>query len=263
VDYPSKRSLSLSLSLSLWSPGGRLYNFNGYRENPFGELLILAACPIPASERLGRKRGLEGKPRRLSRGFAPFYFSGFVGDARGRERCLREGRAAHRARSKRVYSACSSSNGRGAHEDDGRCARQRAEYSGIPPSQISPSKMPTAYLLVPPRRGRRGPPVLLAARERFSNESRVKGSVKRTHCLVLQISPRDSPAEGIQELRIESIRCTFISTLLRCTILGNCRGSLERNEIMACSVYYQLATLRHKNFPRGSRVRGSPVSPRR
>lgn len=57
----------------------------------------------------------------------------------------------------RIYM--SSSNGRGAHEDDGRCARARAGYPGIPPSQISPSKMPTAYLLVPPRRGRRGPPV--------------------------------------------------------------------------------------------------------
>ena len=35
-------------------------------------------------------------------------------------------------------------------------------YVGTPPSRISPSKMPTAYLLVPPRRGLRRPPVLPA-----------------------------------------------------------------------------------------------------
>lgn len=38
-------------------------------------------------------------------------------------------------------------------------------YVGIPPSQISPSKMPTAYLLVPPRRGLRRPPVLPAIKK--------------------------------------------------------------------------------------------------
>lgn len=35
-------------------------------------------------------------------------------------------------------------------------------YVGTPPSRISPSKMPTAYLLVPPRRGLQRPPVLPA-----------------------------------------------------------------------------------------------------
>jgi len=127
---------------------------------------------------------------------------------RGRAVVFAKDDAAHRARFKRAYSACtSSSNGRGAHEDDGRCARERAEYSGIPPSQISPSKMPTAYLLVPPRRGRRGPPVLLAARERFSNEPSRAADLpqtrlrRRDRCIspanVRELPPIDSSSTSI------------------------------------------------------------------
>lgn len=41
-------------------------------------------------------------------------------------------------------------------------------YVGTPPSRISPSKMPTAYLLVPPRRGLWRPPVSPAIKRRFS-----------------------------------------------------------------------------------------------
>lgn len=117
--------------------------------------------------------------RGISSLLASFFFFLFISDLKKPEtqeaaksrRFYEERRDAHAARFKgvihRIYM--SSSNGRGAHEDDGRCARARAGYPGIPPSQISPSKMPTAYLLVPPRRGRRGPPVLLAAPKWFSN----------------------------------------------------------------------------------------------
>jgi len=128
--------------------------------------------------------------------------------------------------------------------------------------------MPTAYLLVPPRRGRRGPPVLLAARERFSNEpSRAANLSTRLACDPAGIvrvrelrtihSRRLFSTENLccdtgvsnlgdfvpRETRTE--RCLLLmysdSTLLRCKFIATTFATSRVN------VYYKLIALRNKH----------------
>lgn len=115
-------------------------------------------------------------------------------------------------------------------------------YVGTPPSRISPSKMPTAYLLVPPRRGLWRPPVSPAIKRRFSTVYN-RGTRYTSR-------PRRLDAENLAG---ESRRAVFRVDIQGCTRVETnvCRGFIVTN--LRDRVYHVIIKLEGRTIMRAWR----------
>lgn len=114
-------------------------------------------------------------------------------------------------------------------------------YVGTPPSRISPSKMPTAYLLVPPRRGLWRPPVSPAIKRRFSTVYN-RGTRYTSR-------PRRLDAENLAG---ESRRAVFRVDIQGCTRVETnvCRGLIVTN--LRDRVYHVIVKLEGRTIMRAA-----------
>lgn len=115
-------------------------------------------------------------------------------------------------------------------------------YVGTPPSRISPSKMPTAYLLVPPRRGLWGPPVSPAIKRRFSTvHNRGTRYTSRPRRLDAENLAGEETTGGLSRVDIQG--CTRVETNV-------CRGLIVTN--LRDRVYHVIVKLEGRTIMRAA-----------